>query len=312
MSINKASRFYLFGLLLILVMYVVATKFVSHLTQRDRERKDKLQVVTSFYPLYFFAREIGGEQVQVDNITPVGSEPHDYEPTTRDISQIERASLLIINGAHLESWADKVKDNQRTSNVRIIEVSQGLATQEIEEGAKKIQDPHIWLDPILAKRQVEIILGGFVDIDREHKTIYENNARKLIKKLDLLDKAFKEGLKDCAQKNIVTSHAAFGYVASRYNLIQIPISGLSPDEEPSPKRLAEIAKFTRTNHVKYIFFETLISPKLAETIAREVGAKTIVFNPLEGLTQEQQSKAQDYFSIQRDNLSNLRTALECK
>jgi zinc transport system substrate-binding protein len=269
-------------------------------------------VVASFYPLYFFASQIGGDKAEVTNITPAGAEPHDYEPSTQDIVHIEKASILILNGGQLEAWGDKVKEDLKGKYVEVVTAADGLANQEVQEEGELIKDPHVWLDPVLAKKEIQTIAQAFIKVDPANTDFYEANEKSLESKLDLLDQSFKVGLQSCQQKNIVTSHAAFGYIASRYGLKQVSISGLSPDQEPSPKQLADVAQFAKANNVKYIFFETLISPKLSETIAKEVGAKTIVFNPLEGLTSDEQSAGKDYLSIQQDNLASLRVALECK
>ncbi len=133
----------------------------------------------------------------------------------------------------------------------------------------------------------------------------------LNQKLDQLDKTYAEGLKTCKQKDIITSHAAFGYLATRYGLNQVAISGISPDEEPSSQQLAEVAKFAKENDVKYIFFESLVSPKLSETIAHEIGAKTLVLDPLEGISDDDIKQGKNYFTVMENNLKNLQKALQC-
>ncbi|MFH0863717.1 MAG: zinc ABC transporter substrate-binding protein [Candidatus Gottesmanbacteria bacterium] len=311
MKNNKLIAFILGVILIAFVSFALNVGFFKR-TNQPASKNKKIQVVASFYPLYFFASQIGGDKVDVANITPSGAEPHDYEPSTQDIAHIERASILILNGGQLEAWGDKVKEDLKSKNVEVVTAADGLVTQNVQEEGQLMKDPHVWLDPVLAKNEVQKITQAFIKVDQTNITFYQANEKSLESKLDLLDQSFKAGLQDCQQKNIVTSHAAFGYVASRYGLNQVPISGLSPDQEPSPKQLADVAQFAKTNNVKYIFFETLISPKLSETIAKEVGAKTIVFNPLEGLTSDEQSAGKDYLSIQQDNLANLRVALECK
>lgn len=301
------KKIILFILILVLCFYLF--KIVS---PRTKTQANTLQVTTSFYPLYFFASEIGGNKAHIYNITPSGAEPHDYEPTAQDIAKIENSNLLVLNGAHLESWADKIQGNVSNQNLHIIFTSNTLATNEMEEEGKKIQDPHVWLSPSLAKRQVENILNGFTKADPQNKNFYIQNAQNLEKKLDELDTAYQEGLKECKRKDFITSHAAFGYLAKTYGLKQIPIAGLSPEEEPSLKQLAEISNFSKKNNVKYIFFETLVSPKLAETVAEETGAKTLVLDPIEGVSKEDMKMGKNYFSIMNDNLTNLRLALQCK
>ena len=271
----------------------------------------KLQVVASFYPLYFFSREIGGDKADVTNIVPSGAEPHDYEPTAQDMAKMESCKLIILNGGGLEAWSDSVRKNIDAKNTTIVVAGEGLTTQQVTEGGQTETDPHVWLAPRLAQKMVERIAQAFEQADPANKDYYQSNADSLKTKLGDLDAEYRRGLSTCKSKNIITSHAAFGYLATAYGLNQVPIAGLSPDAEPSPRQLADIAKFARDNNVKYIFFESLASPKLSQTIATEVGAQTLVLNPIEGLSEEEMSQGKTYFSIMQDNLTNLRTALQC-
>jgi len=280
-------------------------------SQKPLVSSGKIQVTASFYPLYFFAGQIGGDKVNVINITPAGAEPHDYEPTAQDIAQMENSKLLVLNGA-LEPWGDNIKQNLNSKNTVIVTVGDGIINQQVLEEGKKITDPHIWQSPLLAKKIVDKITDGFIKIDPANKDYYQFNANALKVKLDELDQQYKQKLANCAQKNIITSHAAFGYLATAYGLNQVPIAGLSPDAEPSSQQLADIVKFAKANNVKYIFFESLVSPKLSDTIASEVGAKTLVLNPIEGLTNEEIAQGQNYFTKMQDNLANLQIALQCK
>lgn len=170
-------------------------------------------------------------------------------------------------------------------------------------------DPHIWLDPVLAKEMARRIYDAVAAADPDNKSYYEENFNELAAKLNELDKSYRENLANVNRKEFITSHAAFGYMAKRYGLVQIPISGLSPQEEPSPKKMAELAELCRQKNIKYIFFETLVSPKLSEILAQEVGAKTLVLNPIGGLTYEEIKAGKDYFSIMQENLENLKKAL---
>lgn len=263
---------------------------------------EKISVVTSFYPLYFFAEEIGGNKVQILNITPAGAEPHDYEPTAKDIAAIQNSKLLILNGGSLETWSDNIKKNTDPKKTLIISAGENLGNQS---------DPHVWLSPTLAQKMVDKIADGFTEKDPANQAYYEANSKALKIKLGNLDSQYKNSLKNCKQKNIVTSHSAFGHLATSYGLTQMPISGLSPDAEPSAKQLVKISDFAKKNNVKYIFFESLVSPKLSETVANEIGAKTLVLNPLEGLSEEELSTGKNYFTEMLSNLDNLKIALEC-
>jgi zinc transport system substrate-binding protein len=305
------NRNYLYGLFAVVVLALLVI-FIKSNHKLGNQASGRLQVVASFYPLYFFSSEIAGDKATVTNITPAAAEPHDYEPTAGDIANIENSGLLILNGGGLEAWGENIQKNIDPKHTRVVVAGAGLTNQEITEEGEKITDPHIWLDPVLAQKMVDKISEGFTQADMANKDYYVSNAVALKNKLADLDTAYREGLKSCMQKNIITSHAAFGYLATQYGLNQVSIAGLSPDAEPSSKELADIAKFAKDNNVKYIFFESLVSPKLSETIAREVGAQTMVLNPIEGLTDEELAAGKTYFSEMGNNLKNLRIALECK
>lgn len=287
----------LIGSLLVLVLATI-----SGCSAAAPVEDDKIKVVTSFYPLYFFASEIGGDLAQVSNITPAGAEPHDYEPTAQDVAFIQNSKLLILNGGGFEPWGEELKENTELSETLIIGAGEDLISQN---------DPHVWLSLPLATQMVDRIAEGFSKIDSENQFYYQSNADDLKKNLQELDSRFRNELANCGQKSIVTSHAAFSYLAAAYGLQQMAISGLSPDAEPSAKQLAETVEFAKTNGVKYIFFESLVSPKLAETIANEVGAQTLVLNPIEGLSEGDLAAGKNYLTEMGANLDNLKIALEC-
>jgi len=296
---------------------IVLSASASNTQKQVKAPTEKMQVVASFYPLYFFSSQIGGDKAEVLNITPSGAEPHDYEPTPKDLAAIQNSNLLILNGAGLEPWAENVLKGIPTEKVVI--AGDRLATLKGEKNEHKdesphedVRDPHVWLSPLHASQMVDTITIGFVKADPENNGDYQNNANILKAKLAELDTDYKSGLASCTQKNIITSHAAFGYIAKAYNFNQVAIAGLSPEAEPSPKEIATVAEFAKKNTVKYIFFESLVSPKLSQTIANEVGAKTLVLNPIEGLTPEEIADGKTYLTEMKNNLTNLRIALECK
>lgn len=301
---NMKNRYTVFiiGLLLIAVVIGFAYFAYNNSTKNNASvANKKLQVFGSFYPTYFFASQIGGDKADVRNITPAGVEPHEFEPSTRDISQIESGNMLVLNGGP-EAWGDKITNNLKGTNVKVIVAGQGLFTQT---------DPHIWLDPELAKKEARTITRGFISIDPQNSSYYENNEKKLAAKLDQLDNAFKQGLSSCQSRDFITSHSAFSYLAKRYGLKQVSISGLSPDQEPSAQQLVDIVKFAKEHNIKYIFFESLVSPKLSETIANEIGAKTLVLDPVEGISDDDIKQGKNYFTIMENNLKNLQIALQC-
>lgn len=287
-------------------------------TRPDSPERDTLSVVTSFYPLYFFASEIGGDHANVTNIVPAGSEPHEYEPLPRDIAAIESADIVLLNGEGFESWGKRVAGN---ASGMILEVADGLATleptahDEHEEDPgqhdESGHDPHVWLSPALARQMAARIADAFVAADPANTDYYRANAAALDARLAALDDSYRHGLATCTRRDIVTSHAAFGYVAHEYGLNQVAISGLSPEEEPSVQTLAEVAAFAKEHKVTHVFFETLVPSDFSATIAREIGAKTLVLNPLEGLTDEETASGKTYLTEMQQNLANLRTALSC-
>ncbi|PYO55317.1 MAG: zinc ABC transporter substrate-binding protein [Candidatus Rokuibacteriota bacterium] len=278
----------------------------------------QLLVVASFYPLYEFARQVTGPLARVVSLVPPGVEPHDWEPSPQDLTRIRDARLFIYNGAGLEPWVAKLVSDPTFSRALMVRATEGIQllsaapAEPSGSPSKVLPDPHVWLDPVLAQSMVETIRAALVKLDPAHSPAYAENARAFTAKLQAVHQAFEAGLKDCARREVVTSHAAFSYLARRYDLTVVPVMGLAPESEPSPAQLASIVRFAREKKVKYIFFETLVNPRLAETLAREVGARTLVFNPIEGLTRDEQAAGRGYVSLMEENLKNLRTALDCR
>ncbi|WP_018883156.1 metal ABC transporter substrate-binding protein [Paenibacillus massiliensis] len=345
-----------------------------------------IKVVTTFYPMYEFTRQVAGEHADVTMLVPSGTEPHDWEPSAKEMAKIQEADVFVYNGI-VEGWAEQALESTANDKRVVVEASHGLQLMEGTEGEEHDHegegsdahdhehsaestaehthdhdheaetshdaaehghdhgaeaaateahdhasegaeehghdhehgaeghhhdyalDPHVWLSPALAQKQVEAIRDGLISKDPAHQADYEKNAAAYVAKLQELDKEFSAQLQQAKRKEFVTQHAAFAYLAQQYGLVQVPISGLSPEQEPSPGQMAEVVSFAREHQVKTIFFETLVDPKIAQTIADEVGAKTDVLNPLEGLTAEDEQNNRDYLSIMKDNLQALVRAL---
>ena len=271
----------------------------------------KTNVVTSFYPIYFLAKEIGGEQTNVINLIPAGVEPHDWSPKSQDLDTVSDAQLFLYNGAGLEGWVDDFLEGlPKDSKLLTLEASKGITLIAGNSEGAASTDPHTWVSPKSMMVMGKNILGSLVQVDPSHRTDYEANFAKLDEKLAALDAEYTAKLNPLPHKDIVTSHQAFGYLARDYGLQQVAIMGLSPDAEPKAQDLLRIAKFVKQNDVKYIFFEELVTDELAKTLARETNAQTMVLNPLEGLTPEQEKKGEDYFSLMAANLQNLVQALQ--
>jgi zinc transport system substrate-binding protein len=250
-------------------------------------------VAASFYPLAYAAEEIAGTGVRVDNLTPPGVEPHDLEISPADVEAIRAADLVLLLGHGFQPQLEDAAGAGRNV-VRLLDAP-GL---DLHANG----DPHVWLDPIRYARLVERIgslLRG------------EQGAARLFRRLHALDGDFRSGLADCARRDIVTSHEAFGYLAERYELEEISISGVSPEAEPDPGKLREVVDLIRKRGVTTVYFETLVSPRIAETVARETGASTAILDPIEGLTRREQLRGEDYFSRMYANLEALRKGLGC-
>ncbi|NOU71403.1 zinc ABC transporter substrate-binding protein [Paenibacillus sp. LMG 31458] len=299
---------------------VLSAALLSGCASKTASSDGKLNVVTSFYPMYEFTKQVAGEHANVIALIPSGAEPHDWEPSAKDMKQLKNANVFVYNGI-VEGWAEQALKSAENKNrvvveaIKGIELMEGLPEEEHQEDHKKeahgdkILDPHIWLTPVLAQKEVEAIVVGLTQADPANKEDYRKNADAYIGKLKALDESFKTGLKNVKRKEFVTQHAAFGYLAKEYGLTQVPIAGLSPEEEPAPDKMAEIIKFAKDNKVQTIFFETLVDPKVANTIAKEVGAKTAVLNPIEGLTDDDKKKNLDYIGVMTNNLEALKKAL---
>lgn len=256
-------------------------------------------VVAAFYPLAFAAEQTGGNTVRVDNLTPAGSEPHDVELSPRDVGTVRNADFVFYLGRGFQPALERAVDGANGTTVDLLDGLPLRAAVGEEHGL----DPHVWLDPVLYTRMARRIgntLGR------------EAQARAFAARLAALDRDYLRGLASCERREIVTSHAAFGYLASRYRLRQIPITGVSPEAEPTPRELQKVVRQVRAHGATTIFFETLVSPDLAKTVARETGAGTAVLDPIEGLTKDELAAGENYFSIMRTNLRTLRRALACR
>lgn len=280
----------------------------------------RLRVLTSFYPMYDFACKIGGDCIDVTNMVPSGTEPHDWEPSTNDLKNLEKADVFIYNGADMEPWADDLLVS-RSDTLRVVEASENVelrTTDGEHEHAHEHEDadhhhgdfdPHVWLDPENAKIEMETIRDALCAADPENSTVFQSNYEKYAAELDALDAEFREKLAPLPNRTIVVAHEAFGYLCDAYGLTQVGIEGLSPDSEPDPGRMAEVIDFVREHSISTIFFEELVSPKVAEAIASETGAQAKMLSPLEGLSDEQAAAGADYFSVMHDNLAALMEAL---
>jgi zinc transport system substrate-binding protein len=268
----------------------------------------RTRVVAAFYPLAYAAERIGGEDVDVENLTPPGAEPHDVELSVRDVERVRAADVVLYFGAGFQPALERAVRDAEGEAVDLLEgldLRKGGDAEEHDGDAheNELIDPHVWLDPLRFAEIAERIgtaLGA------------ESEAEAFAEELRALHGEYERGLAACARRELVTSHAAFGYLAERYGLEQIAITGLTPEAEPSARELEAVVEQVREHRATTIFFETLVSPKLAETVAREAGATTAVLDPLEGLSEADLDRGEDYVTVMRSNLGALRTALGCR
>jgi zinc transport system substrate-binding protein len=292
-----------------ILMMLVAALMVAG-CQQTPVPDGKPLVVASFYPMYEFARQVAADRAQVISLVPPGVHGHDWEPTPQDVAQVRRARVFVYNGAGFEPWADKLIKEAAGPSTVVVAASAGLTVARA--GGDGDVDPHVWLDPVLAKGEVEAIRTALERGDPAGKTAYAANAAAYGIKLEALDTRFAAGLRDCARRDVVVSHAAFGYLTRRYRLEQIAVMGLAPQSEPSPAALAAIVRTARQRKVTAIFLEPLVSPRLAETLAREVGVRLLMLNPIEGVTRQEAAEGTGYLDLMTRNLESLRAGLECK
>lgn len=267
------------------------------------QSSDRLQLVTALYPIEEAARHIAGDRADVVNLAPPGAEPHDLELRPSDLRRLRSADLILYIGAGfqpaLEDAIAALEDQDRA-----VDLLEGLPLLA--------SDPHVWLSPPMLRQLATRISDALAALDPSHASEFEKRSEAFGAQLASLDSEFQTGLQACDRREIFTSHAAFAYLTREFGLTQIAISGLSPEAEPSSQKLQEVAELARQTGATTIFFETLVSPRVSETVARNAGAKTAVLNPIEGLSDEQREAGEDYFSVMRSNLRALIEALGCR
>jgi zinc transport system substrate-binding protein len=343
MSIRHHKWVFILSLILIIA-------FVFAACQRKEEKAEtaqKIQIITTLFPLYDFAKNIGQDKVEVVLLLPPGVEPHSFEPKPDDVVRINKADLFIYTGKHMEPWAVDILKGLDNKNLVVVDSSQGISLME-EKGEQEHQhgeehskkeipihdeahkhldkeehehrhkeghhhemDPHFWLDFVNAQKMVDHILEGLVKKDPIHKELYSKNAEQYKSKLNDLDQKFKETLSRCKTKVFVhAGHFAFGYLSKRYGLEYVSAYGFSPDAEPSPKRLVELTKTMKKLGLRHIYYEELITPRVAEVISKETGAKLLMLHGAHNLTKDEFEKGDTFISLMEGNLKNLEVGLQ--
>lgn len=283
---------------------------------------ERLKVAAAFYPLQEAVEGIGGEKVDVTDLTPPGTSPHEIELDPKAVADLESAQAVFYLGFGFQNEVEKAVSSLDDDVVKV-NLLEGLPLRAASPPIPNVEgevdgevlttgkDPHAWVDPALFTEMAREIQRDLIAIDPDNADYYEVEGDRYIASLEKLDASFAGRLKNCESKAVVTSHAAFGYLTDRYGLVQAPIAGVSPDEEPSPKSLAATAEFARENGVEVVYFETLVPKDLSETVAREIGARTDALDPVEGLTEEDLDSGKTYASVMTDNLDRLEKGLRC-
>ena len=306
----------------------------------DVPQEEKLTIITSFYPYHEFTKNVAGDFADVKQFMPSGVEAHDWEPRAQEIQSLKDADVFVYNGLGMEPYIENIIESGEFDNILFVKASDGVELlkfeddhddhdehakdddhddhDEHEEGGHDGHDhdyefdPHIWLDPILVKQQVNVIRDGLIQADPENKEHYEENARIYNNKMDALDMKIGTALSSCQKDTIVPYHNAFTYLGERYDIHIMALGGVAPDAEASAAEIAEFVDFVKDNDIKVIFSEDLVDPRLAEVIADEANAQVMLFSPIEALNQEEARSNVSYIDKMEENLDSLKVALECQ
>lgn len=281
---------------------------------------DRPVVYTTFYPLYDFALKIGGDKVQVRCLIRPGIEPHDWEPSARDLADLSKSDLLLCNGLGMEPWIKNAVDAMGTVRFQVVETAQGVTPivggHHHEHGEHhehhddySAPDPHVWISPVNVKIILKNIADAFVKLDPDNAEYYQENLRLWSAKCDELDRKYRDALSAAERKEIVVSHQAFGYLCREYGLTQIPIEGLTPQSDPGMARMAELVKKIRDDKIPVVFVESSQDRRIGDALAKETGADVDVLNPYETLYDDQIKAGDDYFSVMTRNLEAVKKAI---
>lgn len=258
------------------------------------------RVVASFYPFAYVAEQVGGTKIEVENLTSPGTEPHDLELKPRQIADVQDADLVVYETG-LQAAVDQAVDEAGLGKSKKVDVADVVPLEK--------SDPHVWLDPANMVKITDAIVARMSAVDKPNAETYAKNGAAFTQKLNALDQSFRTGLKTCRTRTIVTSHAAFAYLADAYGLEQVPITGLDPSNEPSAAQLGDITKLVDGDGITTVFTEELVSPKIADTIADETGARTATLSPIEGLSDATGNET--YLTLMQQNLAAIKKANGC-
>ena len=319
---NTQTKIAIIAIVVVIPLVAVAVYGTDPAKNSNITENSKLTIISSFYPLHEFAQNVGQDKIDATLLIPIGVEPHDWEPTIKDVQRMETSDLIIINGIGFETWVESLEENN-FSGV-IVDTSNGILVEEHSEHEEEHSeheeehseheeehsehnhdsgDPHIWLNPVLAKTQVQNIANAFSNSDPENREFYQTNAATYIKQLDSLDSKIRLELSSC-KTDFIAFHDAFSYFSDEYGLTQHTIlSSNDPHGEVSARTLEKVISEARELNIKIIFSEESVNQKTSEIIANEIGGKVLILSPLEVVTDG------TYISKMNDNLDNLKESL---
>lgn len=301
----------------IIIISIISLGFfaISSVKQKSKNNSEKLVVVTTLFPLYDFVKAIGQDKVEASLLLPPGVEAHSFEPKPSDIVKINESDLFVYTGKFMEPWAEDIMNGVTNKKVKFVNTGDGINLMKLTEGMPDEAhgfDPHIWLDFDNNKTMIDNIARALTAKDPANANFYQQNAAEYKDKLTQLDNQFKSLLATCQNREIVYGgHYAFGYLANRYNLKYLAAQGLAPDSEPTASDLIKLVEQVKKDNVRYVFYEEMTTPKIAETIANETSAKMLLLNAAHNVTKEDIDNNVTFLAIMIENLANLKTGLNC-
>jgi zinc transport system substrate-binding protein len=316
------SRAALAAIATLIPLAMIATIYTGRPALQDRQEQEKITVVASFYPLYEFASRVVGDRAEVSSLVPAGVEPHDWEPTAEDVSRGRAADVLVINGAGFERWAGDMEAKVVANTSEGLEFNYEEEQQAVDDDDEHghgdatddggVNNPHIWLDPMLAKHQIDKIRNVMASSDPANADYYNQNADRFTAELDSLDAFIRSELANCDKSDFIAFHDAFTHFSERYGLRQHSIHGASPEGEILPQTMQQIIELANEFDINIIYSEDLIDSRLADTIANEIpNGKVLVLSPIEGISNEEQAAGIGYIDKMKQNIANLKEGLEC-
>lgn len=315
--------------LLVLLFITTMSLAACGQTEEQVNEGDRIKIVTTFYPVYEFTKQVVGEHADVTMLIEAGQDSHNFEPSPKEMIRIAEADVFIYSSPFMETWVSAVLDTIKDSDVLIIHAAEDIPLYEEVEDEEHHDhehedddhnhdehdhshaiDPHVWVDPVFAQELVEKISVGIQTADTEHAAVYAENAAAYKAELVQLDEEFKKAFEKAEDRIFVVQHAAFGYLARRYGLEEISISSLTSSQEISPAQMAAVGRFIEANDIKTIFYQDSVNVKLAETLAEETDSELALLSTIESVTKEDRAKGINYLSLMRQNLESLKTTIK--